>query len=416
MSKAAIASTPAERVAAPHAQVPLLKDGRFLRIWIVGGVANTMRWLELLAVGIFVFDATDSAFLAAAVTALRSLPMLCLGAFAGALAERSDRRLLLIAGLFGMAAIAGVLALLAFTGRIAIWHIALGALANGLYWSGEMAVRRTMLGEIAGIERISAAMGLDSATANGTRMVGPIMGGLLFETVGLAGAYLIAATLYALAGLLAVSLTHAETPRPPRDRNVLANVLEGLRYARTKPLIAGTLAITVLMNFFGFPYSSLVPAIGRDELGLSAIAIGLLASAEGTGALLGSIVIAVNREAWPYARTFLIGSMLCLFATFLFSRSPWFSLAFAMLLVGGVGSAGFGAMQATIIFTQTPAELRSRVMGVLTMFIGAGPFGMLHVGLMANWLGASNAVSVATSEGFLLAILAALIWPALRQR
>src|SRR5258708_27428396 len=130
MTKAASATTPAPEPAQPRARLRLLADGRFVRIWLAGGLANTMRWLELLAVGIFVFDATDSAFLAAAVTALRSVPMLCLGAFAGALAERVDRRLLLILGLFGMAAVASLLALSALSGTIAIWQGALGALMN----------------------------------------------------------------------------------------------------------------------------------------------------------------------------------------------------------------------------------------------------------------------------------------------
>ncbi len=246
-------------------------------------------------------------------------------------------------------------------------------------------------------------------------MVGPFIGGLIFELVGLSGAYVASALFYALAGLIALRVKHVEARRAAASQRVLANIREGARFARTKPVIAGTLAITVLMNFFGFPYSSLVPAIGRDELGLSATAIGLLASAEGTGALLGSLLIALSRQSLPYARTFLTGSLLFLLAAFLFSRSPWFLPAFLMLLLGGVGSAGFGTMQATIIYTSTPAELRSRVMGMLTMFIGASPLGMLHVGLLASWFGPSNAVSLATAEGLLCALAAAYCWPELRR-
>src|SRR5260221_13027834 len=93
MTKLATASLAAASADAPHRPKPLLADGRFLRLWAAGGLANTMRWLELLAAGIFVFDTTDSAFLAAAVTALRSVPMLCLGAMAGGLAPRGDPRL-----------------------------------------------------------------------------------------------------------------------------------------------------------------------------------------------------------------------------------------------------------------------------------------------------------------------------------
>src|SRR5262249_32760496 len=109
---------PAEPSAPAHQRPrPLVADGRFLKLWAAGGFANTMRWLELLAAGIYVYDTTESAFLAAAVTALRSVPMLCLGAVAGALAERVDRRLLLICGLFLMASTATSLAVSSFTGH-----------------------------------------------------------------------------------------------------------------------------------------------------------------------------------------------------------------------------------------------------------------------------------------------------------
>jgi MFS family permease len=403
MTKAATAPRLDREQAPPRAKRALLADGRFLRLWAVGGLANTMRWLELLAAGIYVFDATDSAFLAAAVTALRSMPMLFFGAMAGALAERIDRRLLLISGMLAMTTTAGLLALSALLGTIAVWQIALGAVVNGLYWSSELSVRRTLLGEAAGHERISAAMAFDSATANASRMMGPFLGGLVYELIGLPGAYAVSALFYAAAGLIALQVRPIDERRAAQIRTVFAKIGEGLRFAGTRPLIAGTLAITFIMNFFGFPYSSLVPAIGRDELGLNATLIGLLASGEGTGALIGSTMIAFSRRNLPYARTVLLGSLLLLLSTFLFSLSSGFGFAFAALVLGGIGSAGFGTMQTTLILTETPFELRARIMGVLTMFIGTGPLGMLSMGLLAAWLGPSHAVTLAAGTGFVCA-------------
>ena len=109
-----------------------------------------LRWLELLAVSVFVLEATGSPFLVALLTFLRMAPMLLCGIPAGALADRYDRRRLLIIGLVVLALISAVLALLARSGRLAIWQIALGTLLSGVFWSAEFPVRRTMLGEIAG--------------------------------------------------------------------------------------------------------------------------------------------------------------------------------------------------------------------------------------------------------------------------
>ncbi len=121
-----------------------------------------MRWLELLVAGIFTYDVTHSAFLVAVVTVARSLPMLFLGPIAGVIAEALNRKKLLLAQLSGMAATSAVLALLALSGEIRVWHIALGGAVAGIAWAMELAVRRRMLGEVVAADRIGAAVAAGS--------------------------------------------------------------------------------------------------------------------------------------------------------------------------------------------------------------------------------------------------------------
>jgi MFS family permease len=365
----------------------LLNDAAFLRIWIAGALVGTVRWLEVLAVGVYTYQQTGSPLIVASMLFARMLPTMLLGAFAGAIAERVNRRHLMMAGLVVMCLVSALLVTLALTDRLAIWHMAVGALVSGVFWSGEFPIRRTMLGEIAGLGRLSAGMGLDSATNNFTRMVGPLLGGVLLTTLGLTGAYALGVLLYGIAFMNMASLSFEDRSGVESDSaGVLKSIGEGLAYIRTNRLVAGTLVITVFVNLFGFSYVSMVPVIGEQRLGLGALAIGVLMSAEGCGALVGSLCVA----AW--------------------ARSRYFT---AIYMSGS--TAFFGSMQSTLIFFAAIPRMRTRVMGVLVACIGAGPIGVLHVGLLAEWLGAHQAVTIIAVEGLIAIAVSAYIWPELRR-
>jgi MFS family permease len=394
----------------------LLTDPGFLRIWIAGALVGTIRWLEVLAVGVYTYQATASPLIVATMLFARMVPTMLLGAFAGAIADRVNRRHLMMAGLVLMCLVSASLAVLAVSDRLAIWHIAVGAVLSGVFWSGEFPVRRTMLGEIAGLGRLSAAMGLDAATNNFTRMVGPLLGGTLLITLGLAGAYALGVLLYCVAFMSMASLSFQESPRADGSPvGVLTSIGEGFAYIRTNRLIAGTLVITVLVNLFGFSYVSMLPVIGDQRLDLGAVAIGVLMSVEGCGALLGSLWVAALARSRYFTAIYMFGSTLYLSMILAFSLSPWYSAAIVFLFAGGFGIAFFGSMQSTLIFFTALPHMRTRVMGVLVACIGAGPIGVLHVGLLAEWLGAHHAVTIIAVEGLIAIAVAASVWPELRR-
>ena len=393
----------------------LLTDGSFLRLWLSGSLAGVLRWLELLAISIFVLERTGSPFLVALLTFLRMAPLFLCGIPAGALADRYDRRRLLIIGLVVLALLSALLAALAGTGRIELWQIALGTFLNGVFWSSEFPVRRTMLGEIAGAERLSRAMALESATNNATRMVGPALGGVLIGTIGLYGIYLVGAVLYAICALLIVRLAYRSASARAAPASFRAMLWEGWRFTRSRRVIVGALAVTVIVNLWGFAYITMIPVIGERALGLSPAMIGLLMSTEGLGALIGAVLVARFGRSSRYTQIYLGSSLVFLLGVLAFGLSRSFALSLALLLLSGIGIAGFSVMQSTIFFLAAPAAVRSRVMGLLTVSIGAGPIGMLHVGLLADWLGAANAVALIAAEGLIALALVALLWPELRR-
>jgi MFS family permease len=396
------------------AAASLLADPAFLRVWLSGGIAGVLRWLELLAISVYVLEVSGSPFLVALMTFMRMAPMFLFGIPAGALADRYDRKRLLIIGLLVLAGAAGTLAFLAVQGRITLWQIGVGTFLNGIFWASEFPVRRIMLGEIAGLARLSRAMALESATSNATRMLGPALGGVLIQLAGLYGVYALGALLY-LAGALLVLPVAYRSAGAGGGASLLAMLRDGWRFARSQRLIVGTLAVTLIVNLWGWAYITMVPVIGEEVLMLSPVLIGALMSTEGLGALIGALLVARYDRPHRYLQIYTASSAAFLLGVLAFALSAWFPLSLALMLFCGIGIAGFAVMQTTLVFLAAPAAVRSRVMGLLTVAIGGGPIGMLYVGVLADWLGASAAVACLAVQGLIALALAAWHWPEMRR-
>jgi predicted MFS family arabinose efflux permease len=253
-------------------------------------------------------------------------------------------------------------------------------------------------------------MGIDLTAGNATRIVGPALGGLVYELAGITGTYAVCTIGYIICLLLLAGLV--PPPRAVIDRaiGISTRVIEGLRYVRQNRALMGTMAITVAMNIWGFPYAQMVPVVGRDELDLSAFPIGLLLSSEGVGALAGSLLIAAYGREAHFKKLYLYGAFTLMVCVAAFGLSRVYELSLVLTLVGGFGIAGFSTMQSTLPYVLSAPEMRARVMGVLSVAIGTGPLGVLHLGLLGEWLGAANALVVVGIEGAVALLLIALIW------
>lgn len=380
----------------------LLRSPDFLRLWLVGAFANAMRWLELLASGLFAWEVTHSAFAVTVVVALRQIPQLLFGAFAGAISEAVNRKLIFMLALVVPAVISTLLATLAFTGHLEVWHVALGNLVSGIMWSTEMSTRRRMVGEVAGPHRIVNAIALDSVTSAATRAVGPLLGGMAFEWLGMKGAYTVTA-LVQFAGAFAIAgLAHAQVTRRLDLLRIPHEVADGLRFAWTRPTILLVFGVTIVTNAFAFAYSGLVAPLGQGEFHVSPALVGLLAAGEPLGALMGGSLIAAGLLRMDRRLAFAGGASLFMVALILMALSPSYWLAFALLVLGGFGTAGFGNMQSTLMLTEAPPEMRSRLMGVVTVCIGTGPLGQLAAGALSDGLGTRGAIVVMAAVGLVL--------------
>ena len=408
----------AGRAATPPSAFPqkgIFASGDFLRLWLLGLILFVVRWLEMLAMGVFVYQKTGSPFLVAMITMLRLLPMAFFGAFMGAFADRFERRNLLVVVVLCLFAGSTTLATLAWLGKLAIWHLAAATFVNGVTWSADNPVRRILIGEVVRTEQVGRAMSIDIGTNNASRMIGPTIGGLILATVGIDGVFALSMTLYAAAFVVALGIRHRAGIRAAAEGSLLGRIGQGIAIARREKRIVGALTITVIFNVWGWPFTSMIPVIGQDRLLLDPGGIGMLASMDGLGAFLGASLIALLAKPPVYARLYLCGTALYLAALPLFALVTDPIVAGAALLFTGLTGSAFMTMQLTLIYVLAPREIRSRIFGVLSVCIGLGPLGFVHLGLLADWIGAPNATALIGVEGLVVLAFTRRLWaPVLR--
>jgi len=378
----------------PVEPLPILRDPQLRRLWAVGMLMSLLRWVEILAFAVYTYERTQSALWVASLMMLRLLPLSLFGLTLGAMATRRSRRSVLFATHAILLATSSLLLILSLLGVVEVWHLALASFINGVVWAGDLPMRRSLMGDIAGHARLVRAMSLDAVASNACRLIGPGLGGLLLARGGLT-AVLIFTTVFYLPVLAALAGLSHQAVTPNAARPTLRELLvRGFYAARESPALRATLWITILFNLFAWPVLSMIPVIGQVRLHLDAQGVGLLASIDGVGSLLGALVLtsfaARLRQGQLYLGAVLL--FLVLQIALGWSWNTW--LTAAVLLAIGVAQSGFAVMQATLVYAAAPADRRPEALGLLTMCIGVAPLGFFAMGWLAQQLGAPMAATV----------------------
>ena len=398
----------------------LFKDRNFRSAWSAGILINFVRWLEFLALGIYAFDVTGSAFMTALLALARFLPLALFGVIIGSLADQFDTGKLLRIGIALTGGVSLLMTALFAFDLVVYWHVAVAAFLSGTFWASDFPLRRKLIGEIAGPERLGRAMAIDTATGNGSRLFGPLVGGFIYQLVGGMGVFLIGAVFYGLSYLIVLNLHSAHVravqatgswiSRPFRD------AWQAFKFAAGNREVMALLGVTIVFNIWGFPMLSMVPVIGKDELGISASSIGAVSALEGAAAFTSAIIIARVVKPAYYRRLYYFSVWAVLLSVFLMGMLPGVVTLVLGLIGVGLAGAGFATMQSTLIYMLAPAEMRGRMLGVITICIGSGLIGFANIGYMADRFGASNALWMIGLEGVIPMIIISLGWPQLRQR
>lgn len=392
-----MANAPLQEAVGRHASVrwfQSLLDRNFRLLVLSNLLLYICNMMEMVVLGWLILDITDSVWKVTLGAFLRFGPVLPMSLVVGALADRLDRRKLLLFNQLGSIATAGAMAVLLFSGSIELWQIYAIAPVKGVFSAIEQPVRRTLAMDLVGPGLITNALSLDASFLMGASVVGPFVSGVLIDTLGPEGSYATIVVLYAIGMALLGAARTKGNKSTARGESIIRNIGEGIRYAFTHPVIFPTLAITFLMNLLGFPFRQVFPVFARDIFQVSATGLGLMSSFIGLGAFLGSLGLAVVGGKFRKSRIYIVGSLLMAFCVVLFSVVGIYSLALPVLLLHGVGFAGFHIMQGAIPLSAAEETKRGRVMGATQLAIGGGPPGTLLVGGLAAAMGAPVAVGL----------------------
>ncbi len=394
----------------------LLADNNFLAIWLIGGLTGVIRWFQLLAFGVYTYEVTGSPLLVSTITILWLIPLTILGPTIGVVADKISRKLLLTSSIVMITVVQVGMMYAAYMNVLTYELLVVASVLSGLFWATDMPIRRRLLGDLSG-GQVSAAMGLDSATGNATRMAGPILGGLMLQLVGMFGVFALSGVIYGLCIILILKANFPVSSGATITSSFFRDLSEGVRFVIKDHTLRRILSITIVFNMWGFPFTSMIPIIGREELGLVPFWVGILSSMEGLGAFAGALVVAVLARPNYFFQLYLGGTILQLSTvgylgvlTFVAGGpNHSFYAASIALLITGVASAFFAAMQGTLTYLAAPPAYRSRVLGVLTLCIGTGPLGFFNVGWMAEEFGVAAALVIISGEG-LFALLVLWAW------
>jgi predicted MFS family arabinose efflux permease len=238
-------------------------------------------------------------------------------------------------------------------------------------------------------------------------ILGAFLGGAIITVVGIGEAFLLIGIFYVAAFALLLTIPSPHHTRRRSTRSALHEVRLAIGYTRRNRTLIGMLGVTVIINFFLFPFLPLIPVFA-DRLEVNALLAGLLGSAMGIGTLIGAIGLA----AWPNlhrGRTYAGGSVLALVLLAVFALMETYPAALLAMIVVGIGLAGFSTMQSVLSMAASAPRMRGRAMGMLSMAIGALPFGTLALGGLAQAIGPADGVTAGAIAG-LIALALWLAW------
>jgi len=349
-----------------------------------------------LATTWLVYRLTHSALLLGVVSFSGQIAAFVLGPFAGVWVERLDRRKLLVWTQLAGALQSLALAALTLTHVINLWEIIELASLQGVINAFDMPGRQSFLVQMVDDRAdLSNAIAINSSMANGARLIGPAIAGLVIAAVGEGWCFLIDGVSYfaVIASLLAMRITPAEARR--HAATMLEQMREGWDYVRTFRPIRTILLVFSLISLMGYPYAVLLPIFAGQILHGGAHTLGWLSAAAGVGALTSAISLALRKTVVGLTRMIPIASATLGVALLLFSSSRVLWLSLLLMVFVGFGLIQTASVSNTIIQSLVPEDKRARVMGYYTMaFVGTAPFGSLLAGALAHRIGAPHTALV----------------------
>ena len=373
----------------------LLRKKDFLFLWLANGFWWQALWIESILIGWLTFEITNSAWSLSVAGFCRAIPLLIIGPTAPIVMNSFSKRTILRFLQGGAVFSNTILTVIHLTYGITYTTILVYCLFMGTLWSIDWPTRRSILPDIVGDKRIVDGVLLENVLQSFSRVIGPVGGGYALAVIGISGS-LVTLTIISIAGLiclLTIEINSVHQLIITKKEGVINELLEGLRFVRRQTAVLGVFVITLIMNVWAFPFSTILPAIARDVLNQGPVGLGLLAAVNGLGVTLGLTIINKFKNKLRNEFVFVSGSFMVCIGLFLFSLTDDMASALIFLFLSGIGQAGFSVMQSSIILNRVPDTMRSQTMGIIVFAIGFSPLGKLQAGATAEFLNCQIAVT-----------------------
>jgi MFS family permease len=381
---------------------------RNFRLFLFGHlVSSTGTWMQQVGQDWLVLRLTDAPLPLGITLALQFTPMLAFGAWAGLVADRADKRRLLLATQTAMAALALVLGTLTATGAVRLWMVYALALLLGVATAFDMPARQAFVSEMVGPDRVANAVGLNSASFNTARVVGPAVAGALIAVVGIAPAFFINAVSYLalIGGLLAMDPDRLYR-RAAVERG-RGQIRAGIRYVWATPVLRSTIVLVAVVGMLGLNYRVALPLLARFAFDGGPGAYGALAAIMAAGSVVGALTVA--RRGRP-TRALLIGSVAAFgLLSLAAALAPTIVVEAAFLFPIGAASLAFVATANSTVQLNSSPQMRGRVMSLFGLvLLGSGPPSGLLSGWMAGQFGPRSILILSGVSCVLAATVATL--------
>jgi MFS family permease len=396
-----------------HRTFHAIGHSRNFRLFFFGQIVSVSgTWMQMVAAAWLVLQLTGSGVALGIDTALSFGPILLFGAYGGALADRYDKRTMLIVTQSVFAMFAFVYWALVASGVVELWMVYTLSFLFGCVNAIDNPVRQSFYAEMVDASDLPNAVSLNGAVMTGTRIIGPALAGALIASVGMAWCFLINGFSY-LAVIGGLLLMHASELRPNRAPREKGAIRSGFRYIWQTDGLRRPMVLMAVMYLFAFNYSVLMPLFAEDTFGGDAGTLGLLLAMTGVGSLLGALYMASKTD--PNERRLAIAAVLVGVTTFIVALSPTLHLAVATVPLMGVASIVFFVTANTTLQLTARPEMRGRVMALYAMiFLGSTPFGAPVAGYVGEHFGAR--VALVGSAVIALATGAVGVWIVDRRR
>ena len=382
---------------------------RNYRLFAVGqAVSLSGTWAQRVAQDWLVLELSgDSGVALGAAIGLQFLPVLLFGLYGGVLADRHDKRRLLLAAQAAMGLLALVLAVLDLSGAVQLWHVYVLAFALGLANAVDTPVRQAFVSEMVDPDDLPNAISLNSVTFNSARIVGPALAGALIATSGTGGVFLANALSYAavLAGLAAMRPDELRPGR--RAARAAGQAREGLVYVRSRPELLVPIVLVGVTGMFGLNFQTTLALAAKEVFGRGAGAYALLTGALALGSLLGALGSA-RAAGPPRQRRLYVAALVFGLLEVAVGLAPSFEVMAVLLLPTGVAVLTMTTTANSTLQLRSDPQLRGRVMALYVLvFLGGTPLGAPLVGAVAEVFGARTAIVLGGLVTAVSAVLAA---------